>query len=555
MISILRRGSCGAILRRHIHLRAASRAAQAFSTSSNSTLSRSSSTEVTKANFNDGEMAFKSMRFITLLRALVVFRLCRFPWLVKNSQWLIDITYSTFGESITNTLMRYTLFGHFCAGEDVKDIKQTVDYLAGNGIGSILDYAAESDIQEAREERGPVEFVTPAKMASSRTYSYLDEDLCDKRMETFEACIRAVHSVSPTGFAAIKLTALGNPKLLERMSTAINEIKALFQKFDTGGDGYVTREQFLEGYAKYFVTAGNGEEAIAAFDLADTEKDGRLDYAEWSSALVLDNLGSVVSMCKESGPLSQATLDEEEIELVQKMLSRAEHLCEIAHSLGVRLMIDAEHTYFQPAIDHVVHTLAKKYNKDRATIYATYQMYLRDSEDRLQNDILKAERNNLYFSCKLVRGAYMTLERSRAKEMGYEDPVWGTLEDTHRAYDGSVRKLLRKMGAGDKVEVMLATHNQASIEQAMVEMEALGLQLGKDKVYFGQLLGMSDHLTFTLGSLGAGSAYKYVPYGKVKEVLPYLIRRAEENSDILAGSVHESKLIWNELKRRANLRK
>ena len=88
-----------------------------------------------------------------------------------------------------------------------------------------------------------------------------------------------------------------------------------------------------------------------------------------------------------------------------------------------------------------------------------------------------------------------------------------------------------------------------------MEMDRLGLQLGKAKVFFGQLLGMSDHLTFTLGSKGAGSAYKYVPYGKVKEVLPYLIRRAEENSDMLAGSIHESKLIRDELERRANLRK
>jgi proline dehydrogenase len=515
---------------------------------------RLSSTQVRDVDFNDGEMAFKSMRFITLLRALVVFRLCRSPWLVKNSQWLIDISYSTFGERMTNTIMRYTFFGHFCAGEDVSDIGQTVDYLAGNGIGSILDYAAESDIREAEEEGRSVEFETPAKLASSRTYSYLDEDLCDKRMETFEKCIRAVHEVSPTGFAAVKLTALGNPKLLERMSTAIVEIKALFEKFDTVGDGYVTKEEFIEGYAKYFVTEGK-DDAMAAFDLADTEKDGRLDYAEWSSALVLDNLGAVTSLCKESGPLSQATLDEEEMELVRKMLERAEYLCELAHSLGVRLMIDAEHTYFQPAIDHVISTLARTYNKDRATIFSTYQMYLRDSNDRLLNDILKAERDNIYFACKLVRGAYLTLERSRAEEMGYTDPVHGTIEDTHKAYDSAVKQMIQKVGAGEKKEVMLATHNQASIEKAMAEMNALGLQLGKDAVYFGQLLGMSDHLTFTLGSKGSGSAYKYVPYGNVKEVLPYLIRRAEENSDMLAGSVHESKLIWHELTRRANLRK
>ena len=489
----------------HVALRRANRRGKPNCTFCSSTFSRSNTTLRKPLDFNDGEMAFKSMRFITLMRAMVVFRLCRSPWLVQNSKWLIDTSYSTFGESITNTVMRYTFFGHFCAGEGVDEIKQTVDYLAGNGIGSILDYAAESDIQEARDEGRTIEFETPAELASSRTYSYLDEDLCDRRMETFEKCIRAVHAVSPTGFAAIKLTALGNPNLLERMSTAIIEIKALFEKFDTNGDGFVTKQQFLEGYEKYFITEGR-DTAIEAFGLADTEKDGRLDYAEWSSALVLDKLGAVTSLCKEAGPLSEATLTEKEIELVQKMLARAERLCELAHSLGVRLMIDAEHSYFQPAIDHVTSTLAKTYNRDSATIFATYQMYLRGTESRMLNDILKAKRNNVHFACKVVRGAYMTLERNRALELGYEDPVHRTFEDTDEAYNSVVKHLLHEIGAGEKIEVMLATHNQKSIEKALMEMDRLGLQLGKAKVFFGQLLGMSDHLTFTLGSKGAGSA-------------------------------------------------
>lgn len=417
-----------------------------------------------------------------------------------------------------------------------------------------MDYAAESDLQEAEKERGPREFDTPSELSSSRTYSYLDEELCDERAAIFEKCIRAVHKVSPTGFAAIKITALGNPKLLERMSTAIKEIRSLFDKFDKSGDGFVSQEEFLMAYDEFFT--GGQEAALRAFQAADTEADGRLDVAEWSSALVLDNLGATVSLCKQRGPLADAALDAEEMELVSKMLARADRLSSIAHDLNVRLMIDAEHTYFQPAIDHVTHTLAKRYNRQRPIVYNTYQLYLVDSHERLRTDLLKAQREGVHFACKVVRGAYMTLERARAQEMGYPDPILPSLEATHANYDNTVAMLLRRIVRGEKVEVMLATHNQRSIEKALRELEVMEAAegapgAGAGAVYFGQLQGMADHLTFSLGGRGY-NAYKYVPYGRVDEVLPYLIRRAQENGDMLGGSAHESGLLFRELRRRLN---
>ena len=506
-------------------------------------------------DFNDSEESFRSKSTISILRALLVFKVSRWPFIVRHADTMLKISYSSLGETATNAILKYSFYGHFCAGEDISEVKRTIDYLERNGIGSIMDYAAESDLQEAEKERGPREFDTPSNLSSSRTYSYLDETLCDERAAIFEKCIRAVHKVSPTGFAAIKITALGNPKLLERMSAAIIEIRKLFEKFDKSGDGYVSKENFLRGYAEYFT--GGEEEALKAFQLADTEADNRLDVAEWSSALVLDNLGAVVQLCKNKGPLSAAVLDEEEMELVRKMLARANRLSKIAHSLGVRLMIDAEHTYFQPAIDHVTHKLAKRFNKEAPIIFNTYQLYLTDSHDRVHTDMLKAQREGYHFACKVVRGAYMTLERERAREKGYQDPILPSLEATHHNYDGTVAHLLRSIGRGENVEVMLATHNQGSIEKALLEIEAMersggvGAKSARRKVYFGQLLGMADHLTFNLGNRRFNS-YKYVPYGRVDEVLPYLIRRAQENGDLLGGSSHESSLLFAELRRRLN---
>lgn len=302
---------------------------------------------------------------------------------------------------------------------------------------------------------------------------------------------------------------------------------------------------------------GGIEEAILAFDAADTEKDERIDIAEWSSALVLDNLGDVVQLCKERGPLSEAALDESEMKLVKKMFARADKLCEIAHSLGVRLMIDAEHTYFQPAIDHVTLMLAKRYNKEVPTVFNTYQLYLVDSSERIQTDILRAQRDNFHFACKVVRGAYLTLEQERAREMGYPNPILPSIEATHANYDNTVANLLKRISHGENIELMLATHNQNSIERALSEIRSIekscvgDADLARRKIYFGQLLGMADHLTFNLGSKQYNS-YKYVPYGRVDEVLPYLIRRAQENGDLLGGSLHESGLLLSELYRRLN---
>mmetsp|Transcript_14101 Transcript_14101/g.28279 ORF Transcript_14101/g.28279 Transcript_14101/m.28279 type:complete len:151 (+) Transcript_14101:476-928(+) len=143
----------------------------------------------------------------------------------------------------------------------------------------------------------------------------------------------------------------------------------------------------------------------------------------------------------------------------------------------------------------------------------------------------------------------MHLERQRASQMGYPDPILPDLEATHAAYNGGVTAVLERMAKGEKVELMVATHNQRSVEHTIEEATRLGL--GNDApIYFGQLLGMADHLTFTLGQAG-WKAYKYVPFGAVKEVMPYLMRRALENGDMLGGARHEIRMLRREMSRRA----
>ena len=166
-------------------------------------------------------------------------------------------------------------------------------------------------------------------------------------------------------------------------------------------------------------------------------------------------------------------------------------------------------------------------------------------------DIERSERHSYHFGAKLVRGAYMEGERALAESLGYESPIHDTIENTHNCYNDAVAYLLRQSKeSGDrKVEMMLASHNQQSIEKAITVMDELDIDPQASTICFAQLYGMSDNLTYNLGQNGFRS-YKYVPYGLVGEVMPYLVRRANENSAIAGGAGKELQMIRAELKRR-----
>jgi len=500
-------------------------------------------------DFNNVEKAFRSKTMVSLFRAYVVFAVCRNSLVVRHAESLLRASYRILGEKTTNALLRLTYFGHFCAGEDAKSIQPTVDYLERNGIGSILDYAAESDVVEAASPEAGSTSTAQSVAVQCRVYSYKDEALCDQHVATFEQCIRAVKEVSPTGFAAIKMTALGNPLLLQRMSEAIDELRLLFAKFDTPAQtGLVTQEQFLAVYAQVF--SGGDEEGRRLFKTLDKDGDGRVDYVDWSNSLTVEELHTLTSRCRSQGPLSRAVLDEQERALVRTMRGRVEGLAALASSLGVRLMIDAEHFKFQPAIDNITTQLAKSFNRgDKVVIFSTYQMYLRDSRRRLDQDMRRARQGGYGFACKLVRGAYMHMERREAQEHGRPDPVHASLQDTHDCYNSAVGAVIAEVAKGaSRVELMIASHNQQSVELALQELRRQGLDAAAP-VYFGTLLGMADHLSFSLGA-AKFKAYKYVPYGRVQEVMPYLVRRAQENSGLLGGATAELQMIRAELKRR-----
>jgi proline dehydrogenase len=391
----------------------------------NTDINKTSNEQTTKpnnfpiVNFNDASVIFKSKTMYQLIIARVIFTICQIKPLVNYSEFVLNKSYDILGEKFTNSLLRSSFFSHFCGGESEKSIQPTVDYLQRNGVGSILDYAAESEIPAKETVENEIDDKTKMELHENeivgRVYDYVDEARCDMHLETFRQCILSVKAVSPTGFAAIKMTALGNPVLLERMSSMLTELKLLFQKFDPRNTGYVTRDDFILIYRKHF--KGGVVEDI--YDSIDIDRDGIVDYIEWTDALKVEVIQDLIDHCHDNEALVKASLDKNELILVKRMRERISELAQLAKSLNVRLMIDAEHTYFQPAIDNITINLAETFNISYPVIFSTYQMYLKDSRLRLFTDIDRAKKGNYKFAAKLVRGAYMVHERARAIEYGY----------------------------------------------------------------------------------------------------------------------------------------
>eukprot|EP01126_Amoeba_proteus_P040465 TRINITY_DN4318_c0_g1_i12.p1 TRINITY_DN4318_c0_g1~~TRINITY_DN4318_c0_g1_i12.p1 ORF type:complete len:373 (+),score=64.67 TRINITY_DN4318_c0_g1_i12:604-1722(+) len=359
-------------------------------------------------------------------------------------------------------------------------------------------------------------------------------------VQVFLKCIEAVHNVSPEGFAAIKVTALGLPVILERLSVGIMETQILFSKFDRDNSGKISREDFKGALAE-FVPSLKELEVEGLFSRFSLE-DQQIDYLEWTNTLRLQDVFKLIQLCK-NGPLAETFLSEEETVLVNNLFNRVYRIAEYAAEKKVRLMIDAEQSYFQPAIDHLVLDLQRRFNRKEPIIFHTYQCYLKNSLLRVVTDLERAKREGYWFAAKVVRGAYLVLERARAKEMNYPDPIWSTIEETHSNYHCILSRMMDQI---HRSSILVATHNITSIIFVLNEMENRNICRSTGRVYFGQLLGMSDRLTFNLGRNGY-KAYKYVPYGPVNEVIPYLLRRAQENSVLLGGAVIERRMIGKAL--------
>ena len=240
-------------------------------------------------------------------------------------------------------------------------------------------------------------------------------------------------------------------------------------------------------------------------------------------------------------------LTEEETLAYQKGRNRIDIICRNAASAEIPIMIDAEESWIQDAIDEIALVMMYRYNIEGALVYNTAQMYRHDRLEYLKQLYKQAIEEGFYIGMKIVRGAYMEKERERAARKGYKDPIQPNKEATDSDYNLAINFCIEHL---DRIAICAGTHNEASSQLLTELLDEKGLNRDDKRIFFSQLLGMSDHISFNLSNKDFNVA-KYVPYGPVSEVMPYLIRRAEENTSIAGQTGRELRLIQEELDRRA----
>lgn len=236
----------------------------------------------------------------------------------------------------------------------------------------------------------------------------------------------------------------------------------------------------------------------------------------------------------------------EEAAEFERIRMRVEKICSVAHQHSKPIFIDAEESWIQQAIDDMADEMMVKLNKEKAIVYNTFQLYRKDRLAYLKSSFEKAKQQNYILGAKLVRGAYMEKERARALKMNYPSPIQDSKENSDRDYNAALLFCVEHI---DRVAVCAGTHNEESSLLLVKALEEKKISHDHPHVFFSQLLGMSDHISFNLADDKYNVA-KYVPYGPVKEVLPYLIRRAQENTSVKGQTGRELSLIIKEKRRR-----
>lgn len=382
--------------------------------------------------FENTVTAFSLKSDSELERAYFLFKMISNEPLVKMGAVITNFAFKA--HLPVESLIKATVFDHFCGGINVKDCMPTVDRLWTKGVCSVLDYSVEGKEQE---------------------------DPFDNATEIITNILDFVKEKEAIPFAVFKPTGFGRFKLYQK----VGEKKEL-----------------------------NADET-----------------AEW-----------------------------------QRVVNRFDKVCKKAHDLDVSLLIDAEESWMQDAADELAETMMRKYNKKKTIVFNTLQTYRWDRLDYLKSLEQRATKEGFKVGMKVVRGAYMEKEHERAEKKGYPTPICKSKAETDENFNATIAYMVDNL---DTLSIFSGTHNEESCYRLMGLMAEKGLKENNDSIWFGQLYGMSDHISFNLAANGYNVA-KYLPFGPVRDVMPYLIRRADENTSVAGQTNRELALLKRERKRR-----
>ena len=331
-------------------------------------------------------------------------------------------------------------------------------------------------------------------------------------------------------------------------------IKTTIYKHFCGGESISDSQKTIEELAKYQIGtildySIEGQESEANFDSGMRETIATIERASGDEKIPFSvfkptGMGRFELFEKVN---TKQTITENEKEEYERVKNRINTICKKAHKLNVPIFIDAEESWIQDAIDEIATDMMRQYNKERTIVYNTLQMYRWDRLAYLKKCYADAQNQQYFLGLKLVRGAYMEKEQIRAKKMGYKSPIQNNKASTDKDYDLAIDFCIENI---DRIAICVGTHNEESTAKLAQLLADNGIDKNDSRVSFSQLLGMSDHISFNLAHANYNVS-KYVPYGPVKKVIPYLIRRAEENTSIAGQTGRELTLIMKEKARRS----
>ncbi len=332
-------------------------------------------------------------------------------------------------------------------------------------------------------------------------------------------------------------------------------IKATVFEHFCGGETIGQSERTIQTLGRFHVGtildfSAEGAHNEEGFDKTTEEILKTLDKAKGNPSIpftVFKSTG-LVSIDLLTRVQSKEPLTADEQEAFLHFQQRVGKICARAFEYNVPVMVDAEDSWIQNPIDDLAYEMMKKYNQQRAIVFNTCQMYRRDMLDNLRNAWHNATMHNYFLGVKMVRGAYMEKEAERAGKMGYPNPIHPTKDATDDSFNKGLAFCIDNK---QRISLMCGSHNEYSNQYLTVLMEKHSMKPNDPRVWFAQLLGMSDNISFNLAKAGYNVA-KYVPYGPVELVMPYLIRRASENTSVAGQSSRELIMIRKELARRRN---
>ncbi len=310
----------------------------------------------------------------------------------------------------------------------------------------------------------------------------------------------------------------------------------------------VVDKMYTKGVSSVLDYSVEGKEEEEQFDVALNMTLKTIEFAKERKAIPFavfkpTGLGRL-DLYEKVGAHQSLTTDEQQE--WNRVVARFDSVCKEAHKNNVALLIDAEESWMQDAADELVTEMMRKYNKEKAIVFNTLQMYRWDRLHYLKTLHEQAKLEGFYIGMKLVRGAYMEKENVRAEEKGYPTPICISKEATDKNYDEAVNYMMEHL---DNMSIFMGTHNEESTYKLLEMMQEKSISKNNNQIWFGQLYGMSDNISYNLAAYGY-NVTKYLPFGPVRDVMPYLIRRAEENTSVAGQTSRELNLIKTERKRR-----